>query len=221
MDTADPFAKDWQYPDTVDADVLPGWPTLGVEFATSDSMIQIGSIYIPERFELRVSDAGRDQRHVSLLMWINPQSKETELPAVVAHRIDVDAALDWLRRLRPIPWWLTKARLHLAIQSFEALEGRNVERIYDHEQELLSRFGISVDRAVFERQPTVRRRNRVTTALLSDVATIYRAALADGNPPTKAVSDAKNVPHSTAARYVGLARKAGLLPPTSPGKVVG
>lgn len=218
MAPSDPFALNWQFPDTINADVMPGWPTIGLEYEMGDPLIQIGHISLPERFEMRVLDAGSDPRSATLLMWINPQSKETELPAVVTQHIDVDAAVDWLRALRPIPWWLTKARLHLAIQSFELQEGRDVGRIYSHERELLSRFGESIDRAVFEQRPQVRRRNRVTAALLGEVADVYRKASKAGDPPTKAVSKALGVPHSTAARYVSLARKADLLPLTTPGK---
>jgi hypothetical protein len=63
-----------------------------------------------------------------------------------------------------------------------------------------------------------RRRNTVTDDFLRDVARIYRAS-AD-SAPVEAVKDAYGpVGHSTAARWVKLARDRGFLPKTSRGKV--
>lgn len=53
------------------------------------------------------------------------------------------------------------------------------------------------------------RKHRITTGLLTEVAEIYSNA--DGWP-TKAVADHFGTARSTAATWVGLARKAGLLP---------
>ncbi|MGD9701572.1 MAG: hypothetical protein AB7Q42_06035 [Acidimicrobiia bacterium] len=52
-------------------------------------------------------------------------------------------------------------------------------------------------------------------AELEQVADIYRAAWYQGAPPVVAVADALNLPHSTAAKRVMKARKAGLLPATT------
>ncbi|WP_414688638.1 DUF6214 family protein [Mycobacterium sp.] len=51
---------------------------------------------------------------------------------------------------------------------------------------------------------------------LEKIADIYRMHLNDR--PTDAVSRAFGKSHRTAARYVGEARRAGLLPPTTPGR---
>ena len=58
------------------------------------------------------------------------------------------------------------------------------------------------------------RKHRITTALLTEVAEIYKAA---PEWPTKAVADQMNVSRSTAATWVGLARKhtPPLLPPAT------
>jgi hypothetical protein len=56
----------------------------------------------------------------------------------------------------------------------------------------------------------------VTDQLLAEVAEIYRGHLGSG--PTRAVAAHRSVPYSTAARYVTQARRAGFLPPTTPGK---
>jgi hypothetical protein len=56
----------------------------------------------------------------------------------------------------------------------------------------------------------------LTPAFLARVAEIYRANLADG--PTRAVRATFMVSERTASDYVQRARRAGLLPPTTPGK---
>lgn len=65
------------------------------------------------------------------------------------------------------------------------------------------------EKAMTDAQP--QRRRVVTPALLREVASTYREALGQGEPPTAAVAQHFSVSHSTAARYVGQARKAGEL----------
>lgn len=57
------------------------------------------------------------------------------------------------------------------------------------------------------------RRYRITDAHLVDVANVYAKAHENGQPPTRAVADHFDTSHSTAANWIGLARKASLLPP--------
>jgi Family of unknown function (DUF6214) len=56
------------------------------------------------------------------------------------------------------------------------------------------------------------------SARLVRVAEIYRAARSHGRPPVKAVAEELPASRSTAGRLVGLARKAGLLSETTPGR---
>lgn len=58
---------------------------------------------------------------------------------------------------------------------------------------------------------TPRRRRRLTDELLREVAEVYRAAHKAGLPPTAAVSEHFEVLHTTAARWVTFARKAGIM----------
>jgi hypothetical protein len=59
------------------------------------------------------------------------------------------------------------------------------------------------------------RRRAVTGELLRQVAAVYRKAVTDGEPPTTTVAGHFGVSHSTAARWVGQARKAGALGPAA------
>jgi transcriptional regulator with XRE-family HTH domain len=63
-----------------------------------------------------------------------------------------------------------------------------------------------------------RRRNAVTDDHLRSVAGIYRCAVESGEAPTWAVAAAFDGSHSTAARWVGMARARGFLGGTTPGR---
>ncbi|MGA6159624.1 hypothetical protein ACPEIC_40520 [Stenotrophomonas sp. NPDC087984] len=68
-------------------------------------------------------------------------------------------------------------------------------------------------------KPKVRRkRNRITDEFLLEVAQVYLDAEREGLPPTREVATRFDAPHSTAAKWVGTARKRELLPPAE-GKV--
>ena len=66
-------------------------------------------------------------------------------------------------------------------------------------------------------RPNVRR-NRVTREHLALVAAVYRDAQEAGAPPTLAVAERFQASHSTATRWVNLARKEKLLGPAQKGK---
>lgn len=57
----------------------------------------------------------------------------------------------------------------------------------------------------------VQRRRRLTPDHLQEVADVYEKAQKAGEPPTRAVQYHFDVSHSTAAKWVGKARTAGLL----------
>lgn len=59
----------------------------------------------------------------------------------------------------------------------------------------------------------VQRRRKITPEHLHEVAKIYATAQANDEPPTRAVQAHFAVSHSTAAKWVGAARKVGQLPP--------
>ncbi|MFD6684184.1 hypothetical protein, partial [Micromonospora parva] len=56
------------------------------------------------------------------------------------------------------------------------------------------------------------KRHRITDEHLEEVARVYGEALRAGIPPTREVSDVFEVSHSTAAKWVGAARRKGMLP---------
>lgn len=74
---------------------------------------------------------------------------------------------------------------------------------------LAAAHGIDAVAPASERRP----RTRITDDHLIDVANVYDAADAAGQGPTRAVADHFDVPHSTAAKWVGRARQRRFLPP--------
>lgn len=71
-----------------------------------------------------------------------------------------------------------------------------------------------------EPAPTPGARNRylLTSDHLQKVSAVYSDAVKRGEPPTRAVQHHFDTAHSTAAKWVGHARRAGLLPETTPGR---
>jgi hypothetical protein len=65
--------------------------------------------------------------------------------------------------------------------------------------------------------PMAQRRNRITPKHLEEVASVYREAWRAGEHPTIAVQKHFGVSHSTAARWVGQARRKGKLRPPAEG----
>jgi Family of unknown function (DUF6214) len=63
-----------------------------------------------------------------------------------------------------------------------------------------------------------RRGSPVTKETLTQVAELYRTAVANNDPPTQTVADAMHASRSTAARWVSKARKAKLLGPAMRGR---
>jgi hypothetical protein len=59
----------------------------------------------------------------------------------------------------------------------------------------------------------------LTDDFLAEVATAYRAAVARGKRPNRALSEQSGYPVRTVERWVYLARKKGALAPTKPGSI--
>jgi hypothetical protein len=66
------------------------------------------------------------------------------------------------------------------------------------------------------RDGRTRTRRKITDELLTEVAALYRDNIDNG--PWRVIAERYEVSETTAGRYVLLARKAGLLPQTDPGK---
>jgi hypothetical protein len=82
----------------------------------------------------------------------------------------------------------------------------------------LGQFAISGEDGIWVGAIKEGRGSRAERGQLVEVAETYLRAMNEGRPPAKAVSEELKYSRSHAGRLVGEARKAGLLPPTSPGQ---
>jgi hypothetical protein len=116
--------------------------------------------------------------------------------------------------------WLSTSDL-LQFLTAQAGGSLAVTRLLENAPDEVRRLGAGVlrdakDRYVEVATPYVRpqRRRMVTEEFLRDVAEVYRSAVQAGDAPTQAVSSRFTTTHSTAARWVREARKAGILGPS-------
>jgi hypothetical protein len=171
---------------------------------------KLGELVVPELFELEVTehDQGNpDNPPLVINLLFAVVDERVELCGLIAPPLEVLDALDHLRDQRSLDGWKRLALVSLAEgQAQDALRASG--RPGDKEE----RFDFIVeamDRA--NRTPMARRRNRVTAEHLVEVARVYREAWEVGEHPTIAVQNHFEVSHSTAARWVGKARRAGHL----------
>lgn len=142
-------------------------------------------------------------------------------------QLEADEAMTEIKRLRPFDWWKRYALQQIAMQilsqilgdaaqdrgQYDAATGLWEYPEYDQAKE------IHTARTITGTTPLARRVNRITDTHLAEVARIYTAAWSHNLPPTDAVRAHFGSSYSTAARWVGLARKASpplLGPPTGP-----
>lgn len=197
----------------------PGWlPRRG---PADTELVTAGGVLLPRCFYVLV----KTPDDVTVVLQFAVEDGEVRLPQVRSKPLDVPHALDDLRKIRPIEFWrryvITKmVARQLATQLRD--EHADDAEAADVESVLLGGDGMP-DTRVFlpsltdiaetsSRVPVSGRRNRITDKHLTEVAEVYKAADVDGRPPTRAVADHFRTSHSTAARWVGLARSRGILP---------
>lgn len=154
-------------------------------------------------FLRRLADELDHPTDVTVTLCYSATGGEVQLTLVIATGIEVPKALDLLRKTKPMEWWKRSAFMRLVVDDVIRATPATADQGPT----------IATLRAAMT-TPITPRRRRATDAHLLAVAETYRAAWQDGSPPTKAVAAAFSVSHSTAARWVGAARKAGHLGPS-------
>ena len=187
-----------------------GWPYSKVD----GEHVQMGNVTLPKRFYLGIRpDEGVAGPGVTMCLCYTATAKEILLAQVIATGVEVPAALDILRKARSMEWWKRFAFMRMV---FESADDRLVYGVGDPNAaargDVWEASMMQTLKEAFS-TPISRRRNRLTPSHLVQVAEVYRVAWQDGSPPTKAVAQTFSVSHSTAARWVGAARKAGHLGP--------
>lgn len=190
---------------------------VALEVSSGDARkVLVGSSLVPAAFDMTVSwGAGAgDEWKAVLTLHADPDAGEMVLGCVQSSHADVDEVIDRLRKYRPITWWKRRAVVEWVLNdasfSFEVPSlGVPWEAHSEAQRMAITEGLIRAEGAIMSAAsvPVTRRRDRVTLKLLQEVATVYKEAWAGGNNPTAAVSKHFHKSHSTAARWVGLARK--------------
>lgn len=199
-----------------------GW-TIAHDTPETVKDVPLGQGMQPQRFEVIVRATTDDDDFWGVLMFLIADG-EIRLAAILSPNEDADVAADRIRALRPIAWWKRKALISLVLD--KAVDYTEmVSSIYQ------ATFGMNAadasqwtDKWLYNQMqsaadvPVTRRRDRVTDSMLQETAQVYRAAWEAGDNPTQAVAKHFGKTHSTAARYVGLARKSHHLGPANGSK---
>lgn len=203
----------------------PGWSLDDPEDrAFLPDLVQIGHVLLPEFFYLAAGTPGMWPTDESpypgaddfiVLLHFQAKSGELRLREIRGAGDDLVTSLDAFRKAVPAKLWkpiavremteflaLVDATRDMPDSTWAPVRTDEwVETIREHRAKAL--------------HPSARpkRRNRITDAHLKAVASEYLAADTLGMPPTKAVAEYFQTSHSTAAKWVGAARRKGYLPP--------
>ncbi|MEH0423161.1 hypothetical protein [Streptomyces sp. B21-083] len=195
------FPHDW---------ISSAWPKheLNVPLDLSAmKLVQVGYVLVPEYFSWsleapEMTEGTDDVRGIIVSFKATPDGLETMM--ILGANLDLE---EWL------PWVIAR----LPMESWKALATEEMVRwLADDEVRLLvpqladssETPAISLTKKPQTAKP---RRYKITDRHLKEVVGVYTEAVENGEPPTRAVADRFEVAHSTAAKWVGRARRDGLL----------
>jgi hypothetical protein len=172
-----------------------GWSLIKPE---SDGVASVGGVMVPAAFQIHAFRYDSTGSYVfSAYLGYEVHAGELRLRGVQSTTHEVDAAVPILRKERSWDEWKQFALMLLFADEKEQAGGTPEE------------VGAAIRLA--RGMPVRRTRTRITDSKLQQVAEVYRLAWEAGNPPTAAVEKYFSKSHSTAARWVGLAREQGFL----------
>lgn len=210
------FAYDFGDPDDYITFVSRGWTVVPGD-KTDVPDVQVGAATFPKRFETYVTSTADD--FACLVMFLSDTtSNDIHLAGIISPSMDTDDAMSRISEVRPLAWWKQQGILGLAFSKdrVSADDKRDfLSRIFDLDQEEVGQVEVSKEYAK-ERHPSqagTQTRRRMSDVLSEEIAGVYRAAWQAGKNPTQAVARYYQKPYSTAARWVGEARKRGHLGP--------
>lgn len=212
------FTYDFGDPDDYITFVSRGWTVVPGD-STEVPDVQIGAATYPKRFETYVTSSADD--FACLVMFLSDTvSNGIRLVGVVSPTMDTDEAIERISSVRPLAWWKQQGILGLAFPKEDdrpAADDKRelIGRIFELDTEENARTEVSKEYAR-ERHPSrtlTQSRRRMSDGFSEEIAGVYRAAWNAGENPTQAVARHYGKPYSTAARWVGEARKRGHLGP--------
>ncbi|MGI5436195.1 hypothetical protein ACQEV4_01435 [Streptomyces shenzhenensis] len=180
---------------------------------------QVGWILLPERFHMVVHwpelDDGKSEHGGACIVGFEVLDGGLEVREIYGLDMDLEQWIGHLVVNFPPQKWKQYASVEITRllaspklpEAMELPEGlawivsKSVRKGIDSRKESAS--GVEANEG--------RKRHRITAQHLEEVASVYAQASKVGEPPTRAVAEHFSVAHSTAAKWVGKARQAGLL----------
>lgn len=177
--------------------------------------VSSNGVEVPRWFDVRLTNTAWPTEIVVSVV-VHPDTG----PALTGIRAGRDSAMSPQEAAKLLRTWMTTADLlqWLAAQAVGVWATAQLIKSHpEHAEELRQHAREIRDLHAARALPVTRpqRRRAVTAELLRQVAAVYRKAVADSEPPTSTVADHFGVSHSTAARWVGQARKTGALGPAA------
>ncbi|MEV7240420.1 hypothetical protein AB0N92_04040 [Streptomyces sp. NPDC093248] len=170
-------------------------------------LVQVGFVLLPEYFawglELPEMNATDDNPR-GLIVSFKAKPDGLEIMLIHGANLDLDYWLPYVVDRLPMEHWKSVATAEMV----RWLAQDEVRRWMPQLAESDERPKVPPTR---EQPAAKRKRFKITEQHLKEVARIYRQAVYHGEPPTMAVADAFEVAHSTAAKWVGAARRDGHL----------
>ncbi|MFJ6235082.1 hypothetical protein ACIQH0_13350 [Streptomyces griseus] len=172
---------------------------------------QVGYGLLPERFVLALTkpewDVSPPGVTRGVLMSFRVMEEKVTVENVQAANVDLE---DWLETVLSIKTWADWKAYAISEMARWLVEANRSGM-----PDLLATSAEGAPLMVEAKQTAPRqpggKRYKITEQHLRDVVVIYTGAVERGEPPTKSVAEAFDVAHSTAAKWVGAARRNGLL----------
>lgn len=206
------------------ASVFPDSWDLERDYYPDPDLKQVGWILLPERFHMVVHwpelEGGKTEHGGALVIGFEVLDGELQVRDIYGVDMDVEDWIEYLVQEFPPSKWKQFAALQITrLLALEAPELGDVPGAIAVAVAKSVRKGVDLRK---EGSPGSQyegsgKRHRITEQHLEEVAEVYRQANSGGRPPTRAVAEKFGVAHSTAAKWVGAARRKGMLPPTAKG----
>jgi hypothetical protein len=176
---------------------------------TEPNLKQVGYVLLPELFHLIIAPddpAGEDGPAVIVTYCVDDGKVFT---SGISGSADVAELITRIGEVFPIDQWKSYA-VSLMLKFLTSEEERAKTPPMPTRPPLrASELHQSKNQGAGTRH--VGKRHRITDGHLEEVSKVYRAADLVGKPPTRAVAEHFGVAHSTAAKWVGTARRNGKL----------
>ncbi|MFF7200482.1 hypothetical protein [Streptomyces sp. NPDC008141] len=174
---------------------------------------RVGNVLLPPAFYLILTSrelGDLDSEHPpGFVLTFVASDGELTVKSVGATNLDLAESMGLLIEAFPPKYWKSTATIMMIGFLAEDGDDRGAPDIVVKTED-----GLKTMAQAKQYRPTRApgsKRYKITEQHLKEVVRIYSESVELGEPPTKAVAEAFEVAHSTAAKWVGAARRSGLL----------